>query len=153
MAFAKLKKEDYKGAEKDIRSALKITPDNFESQKTMGILYYETKKMKEAKATLDSALKLNYEDAELYYYQAKLMFEGKAYKPALDACTKSLDLKPKYLAVLFLKGEIRFAMKEYAYCIKELSDVIKMMPATNPNYNAYKLRAKARFELGDGFMS
>jgi tetratricopeptide (TPR) repeat protein len=148
MALAKLKMQDYKGAEKDIRSALKIMPDNFESQKTMGILYYETKKMKEAKATLDSALKLG-DDAELHYYQARLMFDGKAYKIALDACVRALDLNPKYLEVLFLKGEIRFAMKDYTYCINELTEAIKLMPATNPNYNAYKLRAKARFEITD----
>src|SRR6478672_7549812 len=30
MAFAKLKTEDYKGAEKDLQAALKITPDNFQ---------------------------------------------------------------------------------------------------------------------------
>jgi tetratricopeptide (TPR) repeat protein len=77
------------------------------------------------------------------------MYDGKAYKPALDACLRAIDLKPKYMDVLYLRGEIRFAMKEYAYCIKELSEAIKLAPAENPNYNAYKTRAKARFELRD----
>ena len=149
MALAKLKTEDYKGAEKDLQAALKIFPDNFESQKTMGILYYETKKYKEAKATLDSAAALNSDDAELFYYQAKLMYDGKAYKNALDACARALDLNAKYIDVIFLKGEVRFAMKDYAYCVKELTEAIKLMPADNPNYNAYKTRAKARFELAD----
>lgn len=49
MALAKLKTEDYKGAEKDLQAALKIIPDNYESQKTMGILYYETKNIKKQK--------------------------------------------------------------------------------------------------------
>ena len=149
MAFAKIKIMDFKGAEKDVRKAASITPDNFDSQKILGIIYYETKRMKEAKATLDSAIKLNYTDPEIYYYQAKLMFDGKANQLALDACTRALDLNPNYLEAIFLKGEISFYMKVYAYSIKELSDVIKMMPANNPNYNAYKIRAKARFEIGD----
>jgi tetratricopeptide (TPR) repeat protein len=71
----------------------------------MGILYYETKRFKEAKATLDSAAALNTDDAELFYYQAKLMYDGKAYKPALDACSRAIDLKPKYIDVLYLRGE------------------------------------------------
>jgi tetratricopeptide (TPR) repeat protein len=77
------------------------------------------------------------------------MYDGKAYKNALDACLRAIDLKPKYLDVLFLKSEVRFAMKDYNYCIKEISEAIKLMPADNPNYNAYKTRAKARFEMGD----
>ena len=105
--------------------------------------------MKEAKAMLDSAAFLNSDDAELYYYQARLMYEGKAYKTALDACLKAIDLKRNYLEVLYLRGEIRFAMKEYVYCIKELTEAIKLMPATNPNYDVYKTRAKARFEAKD----
>ena len=107
------------------------------------------KKYKEAKACLDSASALNSDDVELYYYRAKLMFDGKAYKNALDVCAGGLDINPKYLDILLLKGEIRFAMKDYTYCIRDLNDAIKLMPATNPDYNAYKTRAKARFEVGD----
>jgi len=40
MAFAKIKTEDFKGAEKDLQTALKLTPDNFESQKYLSILFY-----------------------------------------------------------------------------------------------------------------
>jgi tetratricopeptide (TPR) repeat protein len=147
LGFAKLKTNDYKGALKDLQLAYKITPDNYETQKTMAILYFETKKFQDAKVTLDSALSLRNDDPELLYYQAKLMYEGKVYKQALDLCSRILDLKPNYFDVLFLKGQIRFAMKEYAYCAKELEDAFSLMPADNPNYEAYKLRAKARFEI------
>ncbi len=149
MAFAKLKLMDYKGAEKDLNTAFRISPDNFDTKKSLGILYYETKRFPESKAMIDSAILINLFDWELFYYQAKLMFEGKAYKLAFDACTKSIDLNPKSFEVAYLKCEIRYAMKEYAYCIKEISEAISTMPATNPPYKAYKLRAKARFEVKD----
>lgn len=149
MALAKLKSLDYKGAIKDIQMASKIAPDNYEGQKIMGILYYDTKKYKEAKATLDSAGKLRNDDPELLYYQAKLMYEGKAYKKALDVCARALDIKPNYVNMMILKGEIRIAMKEYAYAVRELNEAFALIPALEPNYQAYKLRAKARFETRD----
>jgi tetratricopeptide (TPR) repeat protein len=71
------------------------------------------KNIKKPKLPLDSAAALNSDDAELFYYQAKLMYDGKAYKNALDACSRALDLNAKYLDVMFLKGEVRFAMKDY----------------------------------------
>lgn len=150
MAYAKLKLEDYKGAEKDLQQAVKLQPDNFESHKYQAIIYYKTKRYKEAKASLDSAISLNStDDAEIYFYQAKLMFEGKANKPALDACAKAMDINPKYVDVIILKAEIRFAMKDYNYTVKELNEAFTYIKADKPNYDVYRLRARAYFELGD----
>ena len=149
MASAKMQLEDYKGAEKDIQAALKITYNNFDARKTLAILYYKTKRYQESKQMMDSAFYVKAEDAELLYYKAKLMFDGKANKPALDACSIALELNPKYIEVILLKAEIRFAMKEFQYVVKEITDALKLIPADKPNYEAYKLRAKARFEIAD----
>lgn len=149
MARAKMSLEDLKGAEKDLQTALKISSNDFETQKNLAIIFYKTKRFKESKQMMDSAFYEKGEDAELLYYKAKLMFDGKANKLALDACAQSLDLNPKYFDVIILKAEIRFAMKEYPFVVKELTDAIKLLPADKPNYDAYKLRAKARFEIGD----
>lgn len=149
MAIAKMKLEDLKGAEKDLQTALKLSSNDFDTQKNLAIIYYKTKRYNESKQMMDSAFYDKAEDAELLYYKAKLMFDGKANKPALDACAQALDINPKYIDVLVLKAEIRFAMKEYPYVVKELNDAIKLIPADKPNYDAYKLRAKARFETAD----
>ena len=149
MAIAKMKLDDLKGAEKDLLAAHKISDNDFDTQKNLAIVYYKTKRFQESKQMMDSAFYVKAEDAELLYYKAKLMFDGKANKPALDACAQALDINPKYIDVIVLKAEIRYAMKEFPYVVKELTEAIKLLPADKPNYDAYKLRAKARFEIAD----
>jgi tetratricopeptide (TPR) repeat protein len=68
---------------------------------------------------------------------------------ALDACTKAIDLKPNYMEVFFLMGEIRFTSKEYNYAIKEITEGIKLESADKLHYESYKTRAKARYEMQD----
>lgn len=153
LGLTRIKLKDYKEAKKDLDKAEKIAPLNYESLKLKGINYYYLAEYKESKYYLDTAAfyendeKLD--DAELYYYRALLMFKGKSYKKALETCEAGLDLNPRYIDLFILKGEIRFEKKEYNYAIKELTEAIKLMSETNTNYNAYKLRAKSKFEVGD----
>ena len=153
MAYAKIKLQDYKGALKDLEKAEKIAPLNYQSTKLRAITFYLTDHFKEAKVAIDTAIYLlddeKSDDPEIFYYQALLMFKGKSYKTALEVCENTLDLKPKYIEVIQLKGEIRFVKKEYNYAIKDLSEAITLMDETNRNYYAYKLRAKSKFEVGD----
>ncbi len=152
-AFAKIKLKDYKGAEKDLANAELALPMNFETSKLKGINYYLSGKYSQAKIELDTALYIckedKIDDAELHYYRALLMFKGKSNKPALEALESSTEINPRYVEAYILKGEIRFAMKDYKYAIKELSEAISVMPDTKPEYSAYKIRAKAYFEIGD----
>lgn len=152
-AFVKIKLKDYKGAEKDLIKADQLSPMNFETCKLKGINYYLYGKFKEAKVELDTALFITKEekidDAELHYYRASLMFKGKSNKSALEALESATEINPRYVEAFVLKGEIRFAMKDYNYAIKELSEAIRVMPEARPEYSAYKLRAKAYFEVGD----
>lgn len=152
-AFAKIKLEDYKNAEKDLDKAEYFQAMNFETQKLKGINFYLAAKFNESKIALDTAVSVakveKIDDAELQYYRALLMFKGKNYKLALETCELAIEYDPKYWQVMLLKGEIRFAMKDYNYANKELDAAIKLMPAEKPEYKAYKLRAKSRFEVKD----
>ncbi|MEI6021556.1 MAG: hypothetical protein WCR21_10550, partial [Bacteroidota bacterium] len=153
MAYAKIKMEDYTGADKDLLKADKIAPLNYETDKLRGINYFLNHQYKACKEMLDTAVFLcledKLEDAELFYYRAKLMFVGKSYKPALEACEVALEWRPRYVDVIKLKADIRFAKKEYNYAIKELNDAIAMMPKNKIDFQSYKLRAKSKFEVGD----
>jgi len=144
---------DHKNALKDLEKADKIAPYNYETVKLKGINYYKLNKFNEAKQMLDTAmyfaLEEKIDDAELLYYRASLMFKGKSYKLALETCEAALDIKANYMEIFLLKGEIRFAKKEYNYAIRELTEAIKFMSETSPNYRVYWLRAKSRFEMGD----
>ncbi|MBA3681786.1 MAG: tetratricopeptide repeat protein [Bacteroidetes bacterium] len=153
MAFCKIQLKDYKGAEKDLKKAELIMPFNFETTKLNGINYYLNNKFSESKGAIDSAIEIakdeKIDDWELFYYRAQLMFKGKAYKTALEALESVTELNPNSIDAMILKGEIRFVTKEYNYAIKELNEAIKKMPAETPDYKAYKLRAKAKFENKD----
>jgi tetratricopeptide (TPR) repeat protein len=153
LAYCKIKLKDYNGAEKDLKKAELIMPINFETTKLNGINYYFSNKFKESKGAIDTAVEIakdeKIDDWELFYYRAQLMYKGKAYKTAIEALESALDINPLSIESMILKGEIRFAMKEYNYAIKELNEAIKKMPAEKPDYSAYKLRAKAKFEVKD----
>jgi tetratricopeptide (TPR) repeat protein len=153
MAIAKIATKDLKGAEKDLKISLTSNPNDFESLKTMGFMYFNTERYKECKVFFDSAASIavadKIDDAEFLYYRAKLMFLGKEYKQALDVLTSALEINPKYVEALVLKGDVRFAQKEYNYAIKELNEAIGIMKSDALDYNAYKTRAKAKFEIGD----
>jgi tetratricopeptide (TPR) repeat protein len=153
MAYAKIKLGDHKGAKKDLEKAEKIVPFNYDIYKLKGINDYLSGNFSESKAAIDTAVYIaveeKKEDAELFYYRALLMFKGKSYKTALDACETALEFNPKYIEIFILKGEIRFTMKEYNHAIKELNEAIALMRIEKPDYKAYKLRAKSKFEVAD----
>ncbi len=153
MAFIKIQQKDYKGAEKDLKKAELIQPMNFETTKLNGINYYLNNKFSESKGAIDTAVEIakdeKIDDWELFYYRGLLMYKGKSYKTAIEAFESAVEINPKSIDAMIMKGEVRFAMKEYNYAIKELNDAIKKMPAEKPDYKAYKLRAKAKFEAKD----
>lgn len=153
LAFCKMQLKDFKGAEKDLKKAEVIMPFNFETTKLNGINYYLNNKFNDSKGAIDSALEIakdeKIEDWELFYYQGLLMFKGKSYKTALAAFESAAEINPKCIECLILKGEVRLVTKEYNYAVKELNEAIKKMPAEKPDYKAYKLRAKAKFENKD----
>jgi tetratricopeptide (TPR) repeat protein len=153
MAYCKIKLKDYKGAEKDLKKAELIMPINFETTKLNGINYFLNNKFNESKGAIDTALEIakdeKIDDWELFYYRALLMYKGKSYKTALDALESVTYIDPNFVDAIVLKGEIRFVTKEYNYAIKELNEAIKKMKPEKPDYKAYKLRAKAKFEVAD----
>lgn len=152
-AFAKMKLKDFKDAAKDLDKSEYFHAMNYETSKLKGINFYLADNFKESKTAIDTAFSIakeeKIEDPELFYYRALLMFKGKSYKTALEACEAAVELNPKYLEPMMLKAEIRFVMKDYNYVIKELNTAIKIMPAEKPEYRAYKLRAKSKFEVKD----
>lgn len=153
MAVAKIALKDLKGAEKDLKTSLASNPNDFESLKIMGFMFFNMENYKECKVYFDSAASIavadKIDDAEFLYYRAKLMFLGKNYKQALDVLANAVEIKPKYIEAIVLKGDVRFAQKDYNYAIKELNEAIGLMKSDALDYNAYKTRAKARFEVED----
>lgn len=152
-AEAKIKLNDYRGADKDLELARVYGPNDFDTYKLRGINYFHMNNFKESKSCLDSALNLfedeKKDDPEFFYFRAKLMFKGKSFKTALEACDVALDMDPKYYDAMILKCEIRFTAKEYAYAIKVLNETISALPELKMDYNLYKMRAQTKFHLRD----
>jgi tetratricopeptide (TPR) repeat protein len=152
-ALAQIKTEKYKEALKSLAKAERIAPMNYQSLKLRGIANYLNNSFQESKNALDTAaavaLEENIEDAELLFYKAQLMYKGKGYKEAINACEQALDYKPYMTEAMVLKAENRFMLKQYRQAILDLDDAIRIMKPEKVDYNAYKLRAKCKFELGD----
>jgi tetratricopeptide (TPR) repeat protein len=153
VAYVKIQQKEFNAAEKELIKSELILPQNFETLKLKGINFYLNNKFNESKGAIDTAIQVaiddKIEDAELYFYRAQLMCKGKSYKMAIGACENAIEINKKYIEAYLLKGEIRFTMKDYNYAIKELTDGIKLMKPEKPDYNAYKLRAKSKFEIKD----
>lgn len=147
--LAKMKTNDFKGAEKDLITSLKIDGNHFETLKLLGTICFESERFGDCKMYFDSAANQKVDDPEFYYLRAQLMFKGKNYKGALEMASYAVEIKPKYIEPMVFKGMVRFTQKEYNYAIKELNEAIKAMPADKPDYEAYKMRAKAKFEVSD----
>jgi len=153
MALIFIKQNKNKEAEKSLEKAAKISPLNYETLKLTGINYFVKDKYKESKIAIDSAVIIagedKIDDPELLYYQAMLMYKGKSYKNAIAVCIAVLELKPKYLEILVLKADCRFALKDYTNAVIDYDEAIKAMPAEKPDYNCYRQRAKSKIELKD----
>ncbi|MBX3165525.1 MAG: tetratricopeptide repeat protein [Bacteroidetes bacterium] len=151
MALAKIKMGNYKEASRDLSKAAALDSSNYETLRLKGIFYYLNAQYKESKRAIDSAIakgkRQKIDDAELFYYQALLMFKGKSYKDALTSCEAALDQDYRFIKAIALKGEIRFAMKDYNYAISELNDAIEKSPDDDPDYASLKLLAKSKFEI------
>ncbi len=149
LAWIAIKEDNIGEADYYFRLVLNYDPNNFEALKTIGIVYLNQKRYADCKMFFDSAAAQRIEDAEFYYYRAKLMLEGKSYKEALDMANYAVEANPKYYEAYILKADCRFARKEYNHAIKELNDAVKLIPADKPNYDLYRSRAKAKFEIAD----
>jgi len=153
MGYCKMMLGDHAGADKDFIKAQETGPNDFETLKLVGINFFLMKDYKSSKEYLDSALfayqNEKVDDAEYHYYRGKLMYVGKSYKTALEECATALEIDKKYYDAMILRCEVRFAQKEYAYALRELNETIKVLPEEKKDYNLYKMRAQAKFELKD----
>jgi tetratricopeptide (TPR) repeat protein len=153
MGYCKTMLKDYAAADKDYIKAQETGPNDFETMKLIGINFFLWGDYPNSKIFLDSAMftynEEKIEDPEYHLYRAKLMYKGKSYKSAIDECSIAMDLKKNYYEAMILKCEIRFAAKEWAYALRELDETIKVLPEAMKDYNLYKMRAKAKFELRD----
>lgn len=153
MAWCKMQSKDYKGADLDLYKSQEFGPNDFETMKLIAMNYYFMKDYSMSKKYMDSAeiliVEEKLEDAEFFLYQGKLRLAGKSYKLAYESAGNALYYKPDYHEAMILKAEIRYAAKEWAYALRDLNEVIKVLPEKKMDYNLYKMRATTKFEMKD----
>jgi tetratricopeptide (TPR) repeat protein len=153
MALIFIKQKKYKEVVKSLEKAEKTSPMNYETWKLKGINFFLQDNFKQSKIAIDSAVGFanddKIDDTELLYYQAMLMYKGKSYKNAINVCVAILELKPKYVEVLVLKADCRFALKDWNNAVSDYDEALKAMPAEKPDYNCYRQKGKAKIELKD----
>ncbi len=153
MAWCKMQTKDFKGADLDLYKSQEFGPNDFETMKLIAMNYYFLKDYKMSKKYMDSAeiliIEEKIEDAEFYLYQGKLRLAGKSYKQAYESAGNALYYKADYHEAMILKAEVRFAAKEWPYALRDLNEIIRILPENKMDYNLYKMRAITKFELKD----
>lgn len=87
-----------------LKNATKLEPKNVEIYKSLGIIYLQQKKYKEAENTYRLILDLSPNDSEAYFYLANVYHEQKDIEACIKALKKALQINPDYHQVLNYLG-------------------------------------------------
>ncbi len=79
-----------------LKNASKLQPDNIDIYKSLGAIYVQQKKFKQAEAIYKLVIKLSANDAEAHFYLASVYNELKDNNTAETELKKALALKPDY---------------------------------------------------------
>ncbi len=104
-----------------LKNASKLDPKNIEIYKSLGEVYIQQKKFKEAENTYKLILGLVPADSESHFYLANIYDEGKNRDAAIKELKKAIELKPDYHEALNYLGYI------YAEEGKNLDEALGMI--------------------------
>lgn len=89
------------------------SPENPDVFKQRGYFRLSHKDPSGAKEDFLKAISLDPEDAQLWYYLASSLVALKNFKDAENTCSKALNLDPKNVDYLLLRGQCRYRMNQF----------------------------------------
>lgn len=87
-----------------LKGASKLQPQNIDIYKSLGSIYLQQKKFKEALDTYKLILELSEDDAEAHFYLGGIYYELKSFEAAERELKAAIELKPDYHEALNFLG-------------------------------------------------
>ena len=115
-------------------NASKHEPENVEIYKSLGAIYLQQKKLKQAEGIFKLILKLTPQDAEAHFYLGSVYYDLKDYPAAEKELKNALKLKPDYHEVLNFLG---YFYLEQDRNIDTAGAMIEQALALDPENGAY----------------
>jgi Flp pilus assembly protein TadD len=117
-----------------LRNAAKLEPKNIDIYKSLGIIYIQQKKLKEAEDTYRLILYLSPNDSEAHFYLGTIYEELKNRDAATKELRKALELKPDYHEALNYLG---YLYVEENKNLDQAEAMIKKALEIDPDNGAY----------------
>ena len=136
LVYASQNKQELAGQEYELalKNASKLEPGNIEIYKSLGLIYLQCKKLKEAESIFKLITGMAPADAEAHFYLASVYYETKDYGPAEKELKAALKLKPDYHEALNFLG---YFYLEQDRNIDKAGSMIRKALSFDPENGAY----------------
>lgn len=91
-------------AERELRRALRLQPENADAHLAMGVISFRRGLYAQAEAELKRALDLDSESAQAYFYRGEALNQLSRVDEALDMLVRSLQLQPSNARAYYVMG-------------------------------------------------
>jgi tetratricopeptide (TPR) repeat protein len=135
-AFDLYKQKKFDEALANCEKASRLNSNDFRPHLLIGYIYAAQRKLKDASASMATAITLQPRRKELYLDKARMDYLRNARDEALQACKKAIELDPDYAeAHLIIGNLLRFDEKRRTEAITALEHVIRIDPKIPEAYD------------------
>ncbi len=135
-------------AKKHIWKALEIDITNIEGLSLKIRYLIQVQSYQDAKKILDTLIISQNKNYYLLYIRAQFLAHEKKYKEAVSFCDKALVGNPDFIDALILRSKIKVELLEPISAFKTVSKAIEVMKGKKNNLEAYKIRARIQYDMG-----
>ncbi len=135
-----MKLKQYEAAIKEFKSALKLDPEKFDFLYNTGLCFFNLEDYREAIDYFDKSIRLkedNENKSSAYYYKGSCFLKKnkneKTILKALDCFSESLEINPKDVDCLYMKG----CMETELDGVKEATESFDKVLELNPKFENY----------------